>query len=742
MTLLRPFARLLLLGCALAATLPLFARDWFVDASAATSGDGSEAAPFATLAAAQKASAPADTIHVRAGSYSGGIALMENQTLAGDEGAIVANESGDAITLASGATVSRITIRAATHAALRGNGVRDLTLRDVHFELTGDADGIVLTNGSGAATIGGAITGSGSGVALRLDGGDAVVDVRGLAIEQKKGAALELRNLAGGSVTFDDQSTASTSAAARDAVVVIANKAPIVLPTLRITAASATALIVQKSASVTLRGAASVLATKGARCVHVADSNIDFDLRSVSVDGGIDGILLERATGTFLISGEGTTAGSGGTIRNTRTRGIAIAKSSGITIRNMTLENAVTENGKCASPPSDADARDCNAAVHLSEVEKIAFEGLRIHGSKQFAISGHGVRDLSITGSEIRGAGDETLESGVYLRDVAGELRIIGTTLRDNAARQLDIAAATGELTIDIRESTIDGAEPPFGQQGIVLTAGGDAHVRLLIEHTTIVDNFSNALHVTAAGSAEVDARISENTFRDNASAVLLTPSDKAKLTYRIADNKITESRSTALTVHSTGAAVANGAISGNVIGVQGKAGSGASCEGGGCGGIIVRGLGRSIFSADIAKNTLQQIESGITIQASDSVDARLRITGNIIREPVGANPRPAISIVTGIRDKDLSSLCLELGGEGKAANEISGGWNGGGPAIHIRRRFPNSRLALAGYAGDRSAAANAAKFVAGRNRGAAVVVEMTGELTLADRCSIPSIEK
>jgi hypothetical protein len=175
---------------------------------------------------------------------------------------------------------------------------------------------------------------------------------------------------------------------------------------------------------------------------------------------------------------------------------------------------------------------------------------------------------------------------------------------------------------------------------------------------------------------------------------------------------------------------------------VQGQAGSGASCDGGGCGGIIVRGLGRSIFSADIAKNTLQQIESGITIQASDSVDARVRVTGNIIREPVGANPRPAISIVTGIRDKDLSSLCLELGGEGKAANEISGGWNGGGPAIHIRRRFPNSRLALAGYAGDRSAAANAAKFVAGRNRGAAVVVGMTGELTLADRCSLPSTEK
>jgi hypothetical protein len=107
---------------------------WYVDNTAAPGGDGTSDNPFDSLADVSGASGPdaaGDIIYVRTGSgdYTGGITLLNNQTLWGEGEALVvngttlvaagtdpviANATGDGVTLASGNTLKGFTVGNAT----------------------------------------------------------------------------------------------------------------------------------------------------------------------------------------------------------------------------------------------------------------------------------------------------------------------------------------------------------------------------------------------------------------------------------------------------------------------------------------------------------------------------------------------------------------------------------------------------------------------------------------------------
>jgi hypothetical protein len=123
-------------------------RTWYVLASAAGGGNGSQQRPFATLAAVQRASGPGDTILVLpsppgVAALDGGIALKPDQKLLGGgprvtglgEGAPAPRitntgtaDSGDAIELANGDEVSNIVVAGAYRGGIYGSDVRDVTV--------------------------------------------------------------------------------------------------------------------------------------------------------------------------------------------------------------------------------------------------------------------------------------------------------------------------------------------------------------------------------------------------------------------------------------------------------------------------------------------------------------------------------------------------------------------------------------------------------------------------------------
>jgi hypothetical protein len=743
---LHPFRTFLVLAILIGPTVPLSARDWFVDNSAAAGGDGSATSPLRSLKAVQAASAPGDAILLRPGSgpYTEGIQLKEKQVLTGSGGRpVIAPLNADGIVLAPRTTVTGVTVRAVAYAAIRGRAIGENVLRDVLIETAGDADGVVLVETAAAVTIEvGGLSGSGNGTALVFDGGAGAISISGFPVTQKSGAALAVRNRTG-AVTLGKGTLLTVTDGRRDALVMTANRGAITIAEpLRIVTSGASALIVRDSASVTVTGPGNVLATRGARGVHVSGSGVYADFLSISVDGGDadveHGIVLEKMRGQFRVSGSAATAGSGGTIRGIRHRGIVLVDAANVTLRNMTLERASSVNGtNCGRPAASGEHLRCNGAVYMKDAENVELDGLRLQGAAQNGIHGDTIRGFALTNSELSGAGDEIDEAGVLLRNVAGKVRFDDVRIRESAARQIEIVNDTGEAAIDVSRSTIGSGRKSTGQQGILITAGGDSRVRLTVVGSTIANNASTALHVIAAGTAMVDASVSGTQFRDNGSALLLMTTDSAKLALRIEDNTISGNSTSAVTVTGLSREGWSGTIARNVIGVTGKAGSGASC-GGGCSGIMLTGGGRGTSSAAVTGNTLQQVDSAIRTRSGDSGTLNVRITGNIIRERA-AGSSPAIVVQAGMRPKDSARICAEVGGTRELANVVSGDWgtSAAGAAIQFLHRFPSTLMSIAGYAGDPAASANVAKFVAGRNRGAAVAADITGTLTLADHCAI-----
>jgi hypothetical protein len=132
------------LVCGAAPASAAAARSWYVSAAASSGGDGSASQPFNSLAAAQSASAAGDTIVVLPSPSStrpldGGITLKPGQRLVGAgpsvigvpasspapriENATSAQNSGDAVVLADGATVSNIAVVGAYLGGIYGSNV-------------------------------------------------------------------------------------------------------------------------------------------------------------------------------------------------------------------------------------------------------------------------------------------------------------------------------------------------------------------------------------------------------------------------------------------------------------------------------------------------------------------------------------------------------------------------------------------------------------------------------------------
>ena len=137
---------------------------WYVSAAAAPGGDGTIHSPFNSLAAAQQASSPGDTLVIQASPLNvppldGGIVLKPGQKLVGDGPPVVqlgqplvqggpplatstqlasqpriantssATNNGDAVELADDTDVENIVIAAAYRGGIYGNDVKDVTIR-------------------------------------------------------------------------------------------------------------------------------------------------------------------------------------------------------------------------------------------------------------------------------------------------------------------------------------------------------------------------------------------------------------------------------------------------------------------------------------------------------------------------------------------------------------------------------------------------------------------------------------
>ena len=692
-----PFRRSLAISTfTLLAGLSAFAgepRTWFVDSNAALSGDGSAGSPFAALSAAAKASGPGDVIVLAAGGrYRDGIVLKDGQTLRAGEGSappVLFNTGGSVIRLAAGNTIAGVKISATNGAAIEGSPSGTTTIERTTVEAEGGAAGVVL---SGAE----------------------------------------------GEVIFTPDSSVTVSNGTVDAIAITGGGAAITFAgRLTIATRGARALFVRDAGRITVTGAGSTLQTSGAAAVEITRAALEVAFESVSVAGArtaSNAIVLRETTGRFSVNG--------GTIRDTLNRAIELVSAEGVTLSNLVLEKNAQRNGvsgrACGGDLAATETLPCNAVVFLHRTRGVKLAHVLIDGSNQVGINGEGITDLELDDVRVLGAGDESFENGIQLRNATGTIVVKSSRIERAAARCLYLQNGTGQATLKVTGSTFSNASA--GQQGLLVGAHRDAAVVVEIRDSQFSAMIADGVQVIAAGTAQVTVTVAGSAFDRVAGAVNLNATDRAGIDYTITGNRMNHASLGAITIAALAPASATvkGVIAANTIGTAGTAGSGGRC--GGCHGIAVTAAGTSRVAANISGNTIQQLDGpGVRVTAGGASSVSAAVTANVFREPVAGNDQGAIRRQAGTGKADSAKLCVNLGGTGATANRIAGSWSPEGSVV-LNNRFAATKLELAGLA-----ETPVAKFVAQRNGNATVAVKlMTAEpgnaITSTGQCPVPAL--
>src|SRR5262249_19636989 len=126
-----------------------------------------------------------------------------------------------------------------------------------------------------------------------------------------------------------------------------------------------------------------------------------------------DGIVLQNTTGSFTVTGDGSTAGSGGEIQH------------------MT----------------GADGAVAGSGVYLSNVAGVSLNWMHLHDFDNFAIHGSSVTGFTLTHSTIDGAnGNTSREDSINFSNLLGSATIDHSSISGGWADNLRVINSTGTL--------------------------------------------------------------------------------------------------------------------------------------------------------------------------------------------------------------------------------------------------------------------------------------------------------
>ena len=582
---------------------------------------------------------------------------------------------------------------------------------------------------------------------VALKSGQSLIGEEGTpVISASEGSAISVSEVAG-SVMLANLSIRGEGKA--QGVTVTGATGAVTLRDVLVSTAGGTGISVTNTARFVVGGSSAVTSVNAA-AVEIARADLDVTFRSVSARGELlrRGIALENTKGRFAVEGVGGARGSGGTIEGAAFHAVSAISATNVTLRAMNLVRSAKVNGATAvdcGGDLTAGKNNCSAAVFLRGVRGAVLDGVVIDGSGQAGVAAYGVSGLALLGCEIRDAGDELFEHGLVLQQMTGDLRIASTKFARSASRHVMLHNSADNLRVFIEKSTFSDTVAPNGQQAILVSAAKSAAIDLQIRDNHFARIFSNAVDVTAADTAKVALVVSGNDFSGQATAVNVSASGGAIVTYAISDNpSITGSTSAAINLYlgAPSSGRMTGTVARNTIGKSGVARSGAACNS--CSGISLSAAGEGSLASTITGNTVQQAGGAGLVATAGPGSSRMALTiaGNRFREPVNASA-PAIRVSASTNASDTSSVCADIGGDGAAANLIEGTWEAGGP-IQLLHRFGGARFQLAGLTSVGNDA-DAAAVVSKRNRGSKVRAVLRTDAQQkgfepAVRCTMPAL--
>lgn len=630
-------------------------RIWFVNAGAAQAGDGTLAKPFNSITALNSVNgigtAPnpqnGDVIFVYSGAYSEALILRDNQKVIG-QGSTETILAISGYTTPSGTNLLPATGGTRPTWTTSGTIIHALTVKSGNR-----IQGLDIGVTSGKKIIGGSygtltikdVSLKGTGPALDLSGGTLAA-------------------------SFDEISGSSSNVIP---VNITSSNGNLAIATGTLTASSVSALNISGTASnnrIALTG----------------------NFVAINANGGTKGIVLSNTSGTFKVTGSGTTAGSGGTIQNITLRGAEFVNADGITLSNMNFTNANTTEGVVVS---NMDNSGANAAIHANtangfNLNNIAVSGTIVQeGINLRAVNAFKLDKVTVSAS---GSGTGSEEGNLYAVNSTGNCSISNSTFSDPKTRVVYV----GNNNINLSQLTVTNStfQNSVNGAGLLFDGQGTSVMNLLVEGTNQFLNCqTDGIEVYANNTSKIQADIKGATINPGANVgngLDLSASGSATLKFNILNNTITSNDGPGINLFPGTNGYMEGTIDGNKVYQLTGSGSGIAYtpEGASARGIV-----------KISNNTITDVGgSGIRLSQISTANPGARSDFNILNNSIsltGINTLYNIDVVNpNTAEANNAIACVNWNG-----NIIPSVGNAG--MIRVRPGATNSQIILQGSGSD-----------------------------------------
>jgi hypothetical protein len=707
-------------------------------------------------------------------------ATLNGQTVvllaAGAAPTITKTTGGTTIQLATNNVVQGVDIASTAGAGIAGSGFGTLTVGSTSVSATGGPaldlssgdvvgsfDALSSSGSTGAgirllgvggsfSAAGGSITGSaGPGVdvtggagAFSYGGDIAVVGPLAVSVTGRTGGALNfggtiastgsgisVQNNSGGTIVFTGGSK-SLSTGANNGVT-LANNAGATISFggggLAIATTTGAGFTATGGGTITVTGAGNTVTSAGGTAVRVENTTIGasgLTFRSVSVSGGTNGIVLNNtgALNGLQVTGDGTTAGSGGTIQNTGIAGLQVTDARNVGVHLVNFINANTVDGGGAGVCDATTNVGCNGAVKLLNAVSVTLDRVVIDGVAEQGITGRNVTGITVSGSTIEDAGNDGTEGGIYLVGVLGTTNTIsGTSVVRSGGRNLLVRNSTASNpfpgtadVLTVSGSTFTNAGLNGATDGVLVALRDNANFHTVLQGSTVSNGGQECVQIDAATTARSRVTATGNSISGCNTALALTASGTSASTFDISANPLIRSVAGAgVLVSSTGSAGFRGSVVNNpAITTSSASNSGAGVD------VVVEGTGLAVV--DIANNVITGHSIGFRGGArAGTGTADLTIRDNTVTAG-GSFPFTGVYLFAGNgAPGEVNRTCTNL-----VNNQVSGG--GGFNTDYVLEQYAGNAMELQGLVPAAGATpAQVAAFVSSRDIGGATVEPFGG---------------
>jgi hypothetical protein len=636
---------------------------WYVDNSQVSAGDGRSDAPFNSVAPlttggsadAKDGSGDVIFLYSGSGSYTGGLVLEASQQLlgqpqgltvnshalvpAGGTNPSIKNASGDAITLANGVDVERVDVApGSSGAAVKGTSITTATI-GANTAISGGTGGGVVLSGVPALrpVVAAAFTSVSAGTNISI----------GSTITSSSGNSVSVANRTGGTVTFTGSITDTGSG-----VSLSTNTGATLAFTgqLSLTTTTHFGFTAVSGGTVTATNANNAVTTTTGTAVDIASTTIGASgvvFKSVSANGAANGIVLNStgSSGNLSVTGDGSTANSGGVIQNTTSHAISLTSTQTPTFAWLKIANpahagvkgtgvhgfsfthgTVTTFGSAASNVKDAAFGFNDTSTpqnNLDGVVTIASNTISNGYGSGVDIDNYSgtISDANISSNTLTSSASQASSKGdaITMNLLGTASGVASLTKAEITSNAITNFPSGNGIVVQGGNTASSGA--PAGSYGTPNATPGTGTNIIGISANTIVGDATN--HMAAAGIlASVEGKGSGN-FSVTNNGTVATP--------------VRNMLGQAIGVGVSGSATANFNVTGNVVAPDsafGSTGIGVGTD------VNIQAdsstLTTPTINAIVASNTVSQSDGyGIEVEQRDSNGtANVKVTNNTVSAP------------------------------------------------------------------------------------------------------------